>query len=133
MMAAGLSERQWEDLAIRVAQGLCVDLDAESVEALALDAIAARIRAGLATERDSWRILERAGRRTIRGWRHDGAVVIFNSRIQGWVRGLDAPAHWVPGCFALFSDGQVFEAVGGDDWNGAAQWRPIDADFGEVA
>lgn len=54
-----------------------------------------------------------------------GYVVIFNGSVAGWKRELDNPQGWEPGCLAVGPEGEVFQAVGGNDYDGAEDWRPL--------
>lgn len=52
-----------------------------------------------------------------------GVIVIWGATVQGWVCQLTEPDHWVPGCIAVSEDGECYEAVGGNDGDGARDWR----------
>lgn len=54
--------------------------------------------------------------------RTGGVVVIYSARVTGRMDALRDPQHWQPGCYAVTCEGDVYEAVGGDDYNGAQQW-----------
>ena len=55
----------------------------------------------------------------------EGYVVIFNGVVAGWKRELDNPQGWEPGCLAVSPEGEVFQAVGGNDYDGAQAWQPL--------
>lgn len=55
-----------------------------------------------------------------------GYVVIFNGQIVGWKRELDNPQGWEPSCLAVAADGSVYEAVGGNDYDGAEAWLRLE-------
>lgn len=52
-----------------------------------------------------------------------GYVVIFNGSVAGWKREMDFPQGWEPGCLAISPEGEVFQAVGGNDYDGAEAWQ----------
>lgn len=54
-----------------------------------------------------------------------GYVVIFNGSVAGWKRELDFPQGWEPGCLAISPEGEVFQAVGGNDYDGAEAWQAL--------
>jgi hypothetical protein len=54
-----------------------------------------------------------------------GVVVIFNGQVSGWMNALRDPQHWAPGCIAVDHDGNQYEAIGGNDYNGAEHWKQI--------
>ena len=56
----------------------------------------------------------------------EGYVVIFNGVVAGWKRELDNPQGWEPGCLAINHAGDIHQAVGGDAYNGAQAWLPIE-------
>lgn len=66
----------------------------------------------------SWR--ERQGSD---GERSLGYVVMFNGAVMGWKRELDSPQDWQPGCLAISLEGEVFQAVGGNGYDGALVWQ----------
>lgn len=47
--------------------------------------------------------------------------------VDGWMNELRDPEHWIPDCIAVDEQDQFFKAVGGDDYNGATEWVPIEA------
>lgn len=51
-----------------------------------------------------------------------GYVVIFEGRPVGWKRYLDNPQGWEPGCLAVSPEGDIYQAVGGNDYDGAEAW-----------
>lgn len=58
-----------------------------------------------------------------------GVVVLYTEgtiRAAGWMNELRDPQSWVAGCIAVDDQGVLFQAVGGDDYNGADKWVPID-------
>lgn len=55
----------------------------------------------------------------------EGLVVIFDGAEAGWARDLDRPESWQPGCLAINSVGKVWEAVGGNNYDGAEQWQAV--------
>lgn len=56
-----------------------------------------------------------------------GVIIIFKNTVQGWVNELRDPQHWCPGCLAIDTDGNQWRAVGGNDYDGAAEWQAIDS------
>jgi hypothetical protein len=64
------------------------------------------------------------------GYADKGGVVITYKRVvQAWVNELRDPQHWQPGCLATDTTGNQWQAVGGNAYDGAAEWQPIDATF----
>ena len=59
----------------------------------------------------------------------DGVIIVFKNKVQGWVNALRDPQHWQPGCLAIDNSGNQWIAVGGNDYDGAAEWQPVDATF----
>lgn len=54
----------------------------------------------------------------------DGGVVIFwQGKVQGWVNQLRDPDQWAPGCIAIDEHGDKFIAVGGNEADGAEEWK----------
>ncbi|WP_226066766.1 antirestriction protein ArdR [Dickeya zeae] len=51
-----------------------------------------------------------------------GVVLIWGSKAYGWKDQLRDPHQERPGAIAVDAAGQVFEAQGGDDYNGAKCW-----------
>lgn len=46
----------------------------------------------------------------------------------GWTaRPEPIPSHYMPGVLAVDEAGRVLEAIGGDDYHGAAAWREVAA------
>lgn len=52
-----------------------------------------------------------------------GVVVIFRSKIAGWMDELRNPEHWEPGCIAIDQDGKRYLSVGGNSYEGADKWE----------
>jgi hypothetical protein len=68
-----------------------------------------------------------------RQWRQEngyqgrgGVVVLFDGEVQGWCNHLRDPDHWRPGCIAIDESGQHWEAVGGNHFYGARDWRILE-------
>lgn len=59
---------------------------------------------------------------------HCGYVLIYAGRVFGWKRALDAPATVCPGAVAVDMAGRMFEAEGGNDYDGAVRWSPASAE-----
>ncbi|MCX8963113.1 antirestriction protein ArdR [Erwinia psidii] len=55
-----------------------------------------------------------------------GIVMIQNGQAYGWKNSLRDPHHESPGAIAVDSDGNVFEAQGGNDYEGAKAWIAFD-------
>lgn len=51
-----------------------------------------------------------------------GYVLVYAGRVCGWKREVTAPETVCPGVVAVDPIGQMFEASGGDDYNGALHW-----------
>lgn len=52
----------------------------------------------------------------------EGYVLIYLGRAFGWKRALTEPGTVCPGVLAVDVAGQVFEAQGGNDYDGALRW-----------
>lgn len=74
-------------------------------------------------------------REQARNWRENqetgcersiGYVVIFNGQVAGWKRELDNPQGWEPGCLAVGPIGSVYQAEGGNAYDGARVWQRLD-------
>lgn len=55
----------------------------------------------------------------------NGYVVYTNGAEAGWTRELDRPKSWQPDSLAINQAGDVYKAVGGDDYHGAKEWQPL--------
>lgn len=53
-----------------------------------------------------------------------GVVVIYLSKVQGWVSELRNPDHWVSGCTAIDERGRTRTTIAGNESNGALLWLP---------
>lgn len=62
-----------------------------------------------------------------------GYVLIYLGRAVGWTCELTRPETVCPGALAVDVDGQVFEAQGGNDYDGALRWAasPVIVTCGE--
>jgi hypothetical protein len=60
---------------------------------------------------------------------HDGAGValICDGKAYGWKNYLRDPQHEIPGVLAVSGDGRVYEARGGNEQDGAAEWVEVHA------
>lgn len=56
-----------------------------------------------------------------------GVVTIFKNQAFGWMCELHDPFKVVPGAFAVDENGNCFEAVGGNDYDGAEEWVPCES------
>jgi len=54
-----------------------------------------------------------------------GVVVLFEGKVSGWMNELRDPQGWEPGCIALDEQGKAWQSVGGDAYNGAERWEPL--------
>jgi len=52
----------------------------------------------------------------------EGYVLIYLGHAFGWKRALTEPGTVGPGVLAIDVSGQVFEAQGGNDYDGALRW-----------
>lgn len=55
----------------------------------------------------------------------DGVITIHQGEVQGWSNELRNPEHWAPGCVAVDRDGNQWEAVGGNEHDGATEWKTL--------
>lgn len=54
-----------------------------------------------------------------------GVIVLYQGKEAGWMNELRDPQHWMPGCIAVDINGQQWIARGGNDHDGATEWRPL--------
>ncbi len=79
-------------------------------------------------------LLIEALRATATKWRagnpeHSGGVVlVWEGEVYGWKNELRDPASERPRAYAVDKAGLVFQAEGGDDYNGAEAWVAVDPD-----
>lgn len=52
-----------------------------------------------------------------------GVVVIYQGEANGWMNELRDPQGWAPGCIAVSESGEQWEAIGGNDYDGAESWQ----------
>lgn len=70
-----------------------------------------------------------------------GVVLVWQGNAYGWKDKLRDPAHEKPGAFAVDSEGHVFIAEGGNEYDGAKCWvaftksglPPVDKIIEEIA
>ena len=62
-----------------------------------------------------------------------GFVVIYNNEIAGWKLNLDNAKGWCPGCIAISANFECYRATGGNDRDGAIEWRQVPATQGDAA
>ena len=55
----------------------------------------------------------------------DGVVTVYRGEVQGWTNELRNPENWVPGCVTIDVEGNQWIAIGGNDYDGAAEWKPV--------
>lgn len=57
----------------------------------------------------------------------EGGLVVFNNfgDACGWINKLRDPNHWEPGCMAMDEFGMTWKAIGGNNYDGAESWEPI--------
>ncbi len=66
----------------------------------------------------TWRAAQPENRRDA------GIALVYQGAVYGWKDTLRDPQHEKPGVIAVAVDGQAWFGSGGDDYNGAAEWRP---------
>ena len=60
-----------------------------------------------------------------------GVVVVFDGDAVGWVNSanwvveLRNPQQWAPGNITIDESGNMWESVGGNEYDGAEEWKPI--------
>lgn len=54
-----------------------------------------------------------------------GVVVVYRGEVTGWVDSLRNPEHWIAGCVAVDEAGQRWEAIAGNNDDGALMWLPL--------
>lgn len=56
-----------------------------------------------------------------------GGLIVFNNDGDacGWTNKLRDPQHWEPGCIAMDESGNRWKATGGNNYDGATSWEPI--------
>lgn len=52
----------------------------------------------------------------------EGYIVIFEGEVSGWISGLHSSSDWRPGAIAVSADGDIYQAQGGNDSEGALSW-----------
>ncbi|GGE75730.1 hypothetical protein GCM10011533_30090 [Streptosporangium jomthongense] len=52
-----------------------------------------------------------------------GYVVLFGNDVSGWAKDFPRPEAYVPGCIAVDEAGNQWEAVGGNEQDGAERWE----------
>ena len=57
--------------------------------------------------------------------RESGFVRIFDGKPYGWCADMGSPNTERPHAFIVGYNGDVFEAIGGDDYNGAKEWQAL--------
>lgn len=57
-----------------------------------------------------------------------GVVLVWRGEVYGWKNELRDPASERPGAYAVDKAGLVFQAQGGDDYNGAKAWVAVNPD-----
>ena len=101
-----------------------------------LDSIGCDLR--LATDGRNYRAVPR-GARTLshdrlkriaeahrEAWGHRGGyVMLFKGEAVGWKRCLDRPEGFEPGALAVDENGHVWEATGGNAYDGASRWSRV--------
>lgn len=66
--------------------------------------------------------------KTASKWREEnpghqgGIVLIWEESVYGWKNELRNPESEQPGALAIDSDGQIYVAEGGNDYDGATSW-----------
>lgn len=54
-----------------------------------------------------------------------GVVLVFDGEAYGWKNTLRDPQHERPGAMAVDVEGRVWIAKGGNDYDGAERWEPV--------
>jgi hypothetical protein len=54
-----------------------------------------------------------------------GFVVVFNGKCAGWISALNEPQGWEPDSIAVNDTGEVWLAYGGNAYDGALSWEPL--------
>jgi hypothetical protein len=57
-----------------------------------------------------------------------GVVVLFGGEVQGWCCTLPNPRDWRPGCIAIDDCQQGWTSTGGNPYDGATTWNPVQLD-----
>lgn len=55
----------------------------------------------------------------------DGVVLIFEGKVYGWKNVLRDASHERPGALSVDPEGHIFEAQGGNDYDGASHWVAV--------
>lgn len=58
-----------------------------------------------------------------------GVVIVFAEKVQGWVNELRDPNHWCPGCFAFDESLNTWLTVGGNNQDGAKEWKEFKSEY----
>lgn len=62
-----------------------------------------------------------------------GFVILYQGEVTGWKAFLERPESQTPGCIAIDELGRQWVAAGGDEYNGALRWDPVEPEGGNVA
>ncbi|HHA1396902.1 TPA: hypothetical protein ACOEOW_003881 [Enterobacter hormaechei subsp. xiangfangensis] len=54
-----------------------------------------------------------------------GFVVVFDGKCAGWISALNEPQGWEPDSIAVNETGEVWLAYGGNAYDGAQRWEPL--------
>ncbi|MEE9647971.1 hypothetical protein [Enterobacter soli] len=60
-----------------------------------------------------------------------GFVVVFDGKCAGWISALNEPQGWEPESIAVNEKGEVWLAYGGNAYDGAQSWEPLQDGSGE--
>lgn len=56
----------------------------------------------------------------------DGVVLVYEGRVYGWKNELRDPHQDCPGALAVDVRGRIWQAIGGNDYDGAREWDEIE-------
>lgn len=57
--------------------------------------------------------------------RKGGIVLVWNDAAYGWKDTLRDPQHERPDVYAVDADGNIWQTVGGNSYDGAKKWEAI--------
>lgn len=76
-------------------------------------------------EGENYRLVELAREYREKNRKPTGVVLVWSGSVYGWKDKLRDARHERPGAIAVDPDGHVYQAQGGDEYNGAKHWVAV--------